>query len=141
MFHLLYFFLGHALLAAGFYSTHRWVLHGKLGLWPHFRSLYLQHRYHHKKPRDPGGFLFSPGWNALLFLALALLAFVIPAMGLGAISYVLLYSWRHRRSHEGASGPIADHHREHHFRNPQSNFDIVYPIIDRLMGTKRKSQS
>lgn len=141
MFHLLQFFLGHALLAAGFYSTHRWVLHGKLGLWPHLRALHLQHRRHHKKPRDPGGFLFTPGWNVALFFGLVLIALVSPAMGLGAATYLLLYAWRHRRSHEGASGTIADHHREHHFRNPQTNFDIVYPFIDKLMGTKRKSQS
>jgi len=138
MLHLLHFFLGHALLAACFYSVHRWVLHGKLGLRKHLRLLHLQHRHHHKKPRDLTGLLFTPGWNAALLFGIVLFILANPAAGFGAASYVLLYAWRHHRSHKGASGTVADHHREHHFRNSQTNFDIVYPFIDKIMGTKRK---
>jgi len=131
--------MGHFLLAFAFYATHRWVLHGKVGTLKFFRPLMLQHRMHHKKPRDPGGFLFTPGWNALLLFAIFFTLILSPPMGLGFLSYALLYSWRHKRAHEGASGKIARHHHDHHFKNPLKNFDIVYPFIDKLFRTTRTS--
>lgn len=132
---VLQFLFGHAVFAVGFYSTHRWILHGPLGRFGPLKSWRKQHTEHHRHPQDPGGLLFTPEWNAFLLGACSAILLVYPAVGFGVISYVGLYTWRHRRAHSGAEDPTALHHLSHHYKNPRKNFDIVYPIIDRIFRT------
>ena len=58
--------------------------------------------------------------------------FVITAM-----SYYLLYEWLHLAYHLGLGGPLRRHHQAHHdLRLMQRyNFNITFPICDRLFGT------
>ena len=71
--------------------------------------------------------------NALAGANVAAL-FVITAM-----SYYLLYEWLHLGYHLGLGGPLRSLHQTHH--DPQrmtSNFNITFPICDRLFGTLAK---
>jgi sterol desaturase/sphingolipid hydroxylase (fatty acid hydroxylase superfamily) len=67
--------------------------------------------------------------------------FVITAM-----SYYLLYEWLHLGYHLGDRAPrflerLRRHHAAHHDpRHMTSNFNITFPICDRLFGTSRREQ-
>ncbi|MGZ6142284.1 MAG: sterol desaturase family protein [Myxococcales bacterium] len=53
-----------------------------------------------------------------------------------AISYYLLYEWLHLAYHLGLGGPLRRAHQTHHDpRNMTRNFNITFPICDRLFGT------
>jgi len=132
---MLQFVVGHAVFALGFYSSHRWILHGPLGKFGPLKSWKKQHAEHHRRPQDPGSLLFTPQWNCFLLGVCSALLALYPSIGLGAITYVALYTWRHRRAHSGAEDPTALHHLSHHYQNPRKNFDIVYPLIDKMMRT------
>jgi len=58
--------------------------------------------------------------------------FVITAM-----AYYLLYEWMHLGYHLGLFGSLRLHHQAHHDpRNmSKTNFNITFPICDRLFGT------
>jgi len=133
---LLQLLFGHLLFAFAFYGTHRWVLHGFLGKIGPLKSLKKQHANHHKSPQDPGGLLFTKDMNALLLGCCSALSFLYPPIGIGAFLYLGLYTWRHRRAHSGAKDPTALHHLSHHYKSARKNFDIVYPLIDKLLKTK-----
>jgi hypothetical protein len=61
--------------------------------------------------------------------------FVITAM-----SYYLLYEWLHLGYHLGLGGGLRRHHQSHHDpRNMnRTNFNITFPICDRLFGTHER---
>lgn len=54
-----------------------------------------------------------------------------------AMSYYLLYEWLHLGYHLGLGGPLRRHHQTHHDPRVMSskNFNITFPICDRLFGT------
>lgn len=64
------------------------------------------------------------GWNVAAL-------FVITAM-----AYYLLYEWLHLSYHLGIGGSLARAHSAHH-GEMTANFNITFPICDRLFGTWR----
>jgi len=70
----------------------------------------------------------------LIFGANVAALFVITAM-----AYYLLYEWLHLSYHLGLGGPLRRHHRAHHDPDAMTtrNFNITFPICDRLFGTWR----
>lgn len=69
--------------------------------------------------------------NALAGVNVAAL-FVITAM-----SYYLLYEWLHLAYHLGLGGALRLHHQAHHDPRDmnRTNFNITFPICDRIFGT------
>lgn len=132
--------IGHVVTDLSFYSVHRWVLHGWLGRLGPLTSLAEQHRYHHARPLDVGGLLFTPVVNWVLLFVGCLFLYLSAPFGIGYITYVTLYSWRHGRSHLFAPDSVSMHHLVHHLVSPKKNFDIVYPLTDIIMGTYLKAE-
>lgn len=132
-------FVGHIVTDLSFYSVHRWILHGWLGRLGPLVSLSDQHKLHHARPLEMGGLLFTPLVNTALLLLGGLLLYFSAPFGIGYITYIILYSWRHGKSHFGHRDGISIHHMVHHLISPKFNFDIVYPMTDAVMGTYLES--
>ena len=134
------FVLGHVAGAFFLYFNHRFVFHGSLGRLPILRNFRMLHSLHHKHSEAPGrnDFLKIPAWGLLLIsLLLVALLLIDGWMGLGVISFALLYSYRHYSIHNGGRKThFSVHHMIHH-RFPKYNFSGVYPAIDKLFGTDR----
>jgi hypothetical protein len=56
-----------------------------------------------------------------------------------AMAYYLLYEWLHLSYHFGMGGSLARHHAAHHDPAAMTahNFNITFPIMDKLFGTCR----
>lgn len=133
------FVLGHFIGAFGLYFTHRFVFHGKLGnTWP-LKFLKKLHLMHHKHYNDEhkDDFILVPAW-ARLALTSALLLFIclvsIP-VGLGILSFAVLYMKRHWDIHHGDTESIFYHHHNLHHRQANVNHSGIYPFIDYIFGT------
>jgi hypothetical protein len=74
-----------------------------------------------------------------LVLKVLLGANVAALFAITAMSYYLLYEWLHLSYHLGLSGSLARHHAAHHHPHAMttSNFNITFPLCDRLFGTCR----
>ncbi len=131
--------IGHSVTDLSFYSVHRWILHGWLGKLGPLSSLSDQHKLHHAKPLEVGGLLFTPLVNTILLILGGLLLYLSVPFGVGYITYIILYSWRHGNSHFGRRDGVSVHHMVHHLISPKFNFDIVYPMTDVMMGTYLES--
>ncbi|HUJ28218.1 MAG TPA: sterol desaturase family protein [Myxococcales bacterium] len=64
------------------------------------------------------------GWNVAALFAMT------------AMAYYLLYEWLHLSYHLGMGGSLARAHSAHH-GDATANFNITFPICDRLFGTCR----
>ena len=137
LFTLLTVILGHFTGAYLFYFFHRYIFHGPLGRYPILKRWKAVHTRHHASPNDPGAFFF-PWWaNAMIWTMAIISALVIPAFGLGMVSFFCLYAYRHKTSHMGSNARYSIHHMNHHINHSVSNFSGPYPAIDMLFGTYR----
>lgn len=107
------------------------------------------HRLHHIDPRDIP-LIFIP-WRALLWIlpvavAVALLAFPRPGLGLTFLSFLtalgLAYEWCHYLIHSdykpksGAYRAVWRNHRQHHYKNEHYWFTVTTAgTADRALGT------
>ncbi|MFN2548059.1 MAG: sterol desaturase family protein [Myxococcales bacterium] len=57
-----------------------------------------------------------------------------------AMSYYMLYEWLHLAYHLGLGGELRLHHQAHHdpANMNRTNFNITFPICDRLFGTHER---
>ena len=126
---------GHFLGAYIFYFFHRHIFHGKLGKLPLLKSWKKIHSLHHADPKDPGNFFFPMWANILIWSIAGGLALINWPIALGIFSFFPVYSYRHRRAHEGINSRWAHHHMSHHLSMPKANFSGTYPILDKIFGT------
>ncbi|MCG7597396.1 sterol desaturase family protein [Mycobacterium sp. PSTR-4-N] len=134
-----------------------WVVHVCILHWKPRRIAGLRidsllarkHREHHVDPRDVA-LIFIP-WPALLWVlpvsvAIALLAFPRPALGLTFLTFLavlgLCYEWCHYLVHSDYKPKTAVYravwrnHRQHHFKNEHYWFTVTSAgTADRVLGT------
>lgn len=132
------FIAGHFFGALLFYSVHRFIFHGKLGRTKILSPIRKIHTRHHANPQSLEKALF-PGWSRLIILiSIATLGFINLPFAIGLCSFFPVYSYRHRKAHNGVDANWARHHMHHHKKNPQKNFGGIYPIMDVLFGTNEE---
>ncbi|TPW94899.1 sterol desaturase family protein [Mycolicibacterium fortuitum] len=144
-----------AMLAA--FPFFEWIVHVFVLHWKPRRFgrvtldsvLARDHRLHHMDPRDVP-LIFIP-WRALLWIlpaavAVALLAFPRPALGLAFLSFLtvlsLCYEWCHYLIHSDykpktrAYRSIWRNHRQHHYKNEHYWFTVTTSgTADRALRT------
>lgn len=132
------FITGHIFGALLFYCFHRFIFHGKLGKIKLLSSIRRIHTRHHAKPDSLERALF-PKWSwFLIAISIATIGLVSISFAIGFCSFFPVYSYRHRKAHDGSDAHWARHHMHHHKKNPHVNFGGIYPILDILFGTNEE---
>jgi hypothetical protein len=140
-----------------FFPFFEWVIHVLVLHWRPKRVggltidpiLAREHRRHHVDPRSVP-LIFIP-WQALLWavplaVAVALLAFPRPSLGLTFLVFLTVlgvgYEWTHYLIHSdykpksAVYGAIWRNHRQHHFKNEHYWFTVTSSgTADRVLGT------
>ena len=129
---------GHIFGALLFYSVHRFIFHGKLGRTKLLSPIRMIHTRHHAAPESLENSLF-PAWSiALIAISIVTLGFLNIYFMIGLCSFFPVYSYRHKKAHNGSDAHWAKHHMHHHNKNPQKNFGGIYPVLDILFGTNEE---
>ncbi|MFY4777104.1 sterol desaturase family protein [Metabacillus sp. RGM 3146] len=131
------------------YFTHRFLFHLRAPKNPLFlKFLKRLHYDHHVDPNDLK-LLFLPVWYILPnFSVLVFLFYLISksvnvslAFGLGLITMLLFYEWKHYVAHRPMK-PISRFgkwlkktHILHHFKNENYWYGVSTPFVDALFGT------
>jgi sterol desaturase/sphingolipid hydroxylase (fatty acid hydroxylase superfamily) len=128
------------------YCIHRFLFHLDERVWWGQRLAFIVHGCHHVDPGDPTRDLMPlPASLPVFFAFFTVFALLLPlpstliGFGFAGFSY-LTYDLTHYACHQlPMTNPlgrlIQDHHLRHHFRNPDKDFSVTFPIWDRVFGT------
>lgn len=120
------------------YAAHRFVFHCMR--WP--RVQFAMHGLHHRFPLDAERLVFPalPAMAAATVVWQAVGALTdsetAAALMAGFMAGYVVYDLTHYALHHAKwNGPLAQHHRIHHYIRPDMNFGITTRCFDRLLGT------
>jgi sterol desaturase/sphingolipid hydroxylase (fatty acid hydroxylase superfamily) len=134
------------------YLTHRFLFHLKAPDNPFFlKFLKRLHYDHHKYPNDLK-LLFLPVWYSIPnFAVLSVIFYFITgtvqgtvAFGLGLITMLLVYEWRHFIAHRPIKPKtrfgkwVKKTHTLHHFKNENYWYGVSTPFVDAIFGTLKE---
>lgn len=140
---MLYFLLGLSCWVIVEYLMHRFVLH---------RQGDTSHKPHHENPKDISELFISWKYVAVvsvLFCGFWLIFFPasqVLLIYLGVILGYAMYETVHYRVHHCKAKNrmmkyLRKHHLQHHFTKDECNYSIVFPPIDYMFRTARRTKS